>query len=145
MFLLPKLELLQQTESVIRKFKGLNTHAVIDDAELADCANISTSELPALTVCNPWEPVKAVSAQNAVSLVVCGHSLLEIYKGTSSGYIVRHQLQPDGTESTGTIMLTAGVELLGISEFRGQLVIFFRKEKQYQLFGRFDKMDAVSD
>ena len=132
MFLLPKLEILQQTESVIRKFKGLNTHSVIDEAELADCANISTSELPALTVCNPWESVKMVDAQENIALTVCGQSMLEIYKGAPHR-LIRYRILPNGTESSVGIMLEVGAELLGVSEFRGELVIFFRKENQYFL------------
>ncbi len=132
MFLLPKLEVLQQTESVIRKFKGLNTHSVIDEAELADCANISTGELPALTVCNPWETIRTVIPSVDFDYVTCGQLMLEINKGIP-WQIIRHRLLPDGTESTDTIMLTLGSEVLGAAEFSDSMVLLIKKENQYFL------------
>ena len=132
MFLLPKLEILQQTESVIRRFKGLNTHSVIDEAELADCANISTGELPALTVCNPWETIKAVAPSVNFDYVTCGQVMLEINKGVP-WQITRHRLLADGTESTDTITLALGSEVLGMDEFSDELVLLIKKENQYFL------------
>ena len=47
--LLPKLTVLGQTTKTLDDWKGLNCRASIAEEELADCANISTEELPALT------------------------------------------------------------------------------------------------
>ncbi len=133
MFLLPKLEVLQQDEAVIRRFGGLNTHAVIEDGELADCANISTEELPALTVCNPWEPIKTVAPKENVTLIACGQTMVELYRG-SPNRLIRHRILPNGAESTNTITPAVGAELLEVSEFREQPVVLLRQAGQYLLY-----------
>ena len=107
--LLPKLMVLGQTTKTLDDWKGLNCRASIAEEELADCANISTEELPALTVCNPWTLYRS-SGQTAGTADIVGldNSLLEVLP-ESPCRIIRHCWTDSLTEQISEIQLNSGI------------------------------------
>ena len=124
--LLPKLMVLGQTTKTLDDWKGLNCRASIAEEELADCANISTEELPALTVCNPWTLYRS-SGQTAGTADIVGldNSLLEVLP-ESPCRIIRHCWTDSLTEQISEIQLNSGDLFLYAAEFQGGLVLMVK-------------------
>ena len=124
--LLPKLTVLGQTTKTLGDWKGLNCRAAIAEEELADCANISTEELPALTVCNPWTLYRS-SGQTTGTADIIGldNSLLEVLP-ESPCRIIRHHWTDALTEQISEIQLNTGDLFLYAAEFQGGLVLMVK-------------------
>lgn len=124
--LFPKLTVLKQTTKTLRNWKGLNCRAAIGEEELADCANISTEELPALTVCNPWTLYRSSGqTSNTADIVGLDNNLLEVLP-ESPCRIIRHTWTDALTEQISQIQLDTGDVFLYAAEFRGGLVLMIK-------------------
>ncbi len=124
--LLPKLTPLKQTTKLLSDWKGLSYRAAMTEEELTDCANISTEELPALTVYNPWSLYRSSGqTTDTADILSLENCLLEILP-TSPCRIIRHYLNDALTEQTAEIRLNTGDRFLYAAEFLGGLVLMVK-------------------
>ncbi|MBQ4153392.1 MAG: hypothetical protein IJD11_03455 [Oscillospiraceae bacterium] len=138
MFFLPKLELLQNTVKTEGKYRGLDFRPVAAENTLSDCAGISASALPTLSVCNP-KSVAFSTADTVYDILDAGNEqMLEVFGGSPTR-ILRHYALQDGTKITRNILLSVGDSFVSAACFYADLIVLVRNGEKLLLY-RYDQI-----